>query len=391
MKNRNFSIAENLLPLLRCSLCGGRLSTRDAIRKGFVGKGLSKATMVCEKCTSSYALENGIPNMLPPRIKECWLRGISVDEARMKGILRGQDLEILEGMIWSGKMAPAYHENVADPVTSVRAARQYERYEDLYLDSVLEEALRKGKVIFIELGSGTGRYLIRFGSRMVKDRKAAGKYRENREIGRFYSWNRSYAKNLSLLIGIDFQPLMIERSVELLANLRLGGLIGKRILPIVAAGQKFHLSLEKYKNALKVVSCVFQTLGNQKTAGLQVDLLKSMNELIEPNGKMIVSVFNRDEFDYGMKVFYPEVWPTVGDVLSTEEERKKGLLRTTRGVYSQWFSKHDVEQLFKEAGIHAVTKDVHSLPTFDEANESYLPLRDQLEVTKRAIIAEATA
>jgi len=117
------------------------------------------------------------------------------------------------------------------------------------------------------------------------------------------------------------------------------------------------------------------------------------NGLRARKGKIIVSVFNKQRFiDYGINVFYKhEVAPTVGGIREDPEAlrmRKRGILLTDRGVYSQWFSEEDLEKRFKVSGLSARIRTNESLPTF-EKETSYIDKRLQDEVKKTVIIAES--
>ena len=142
----------------------------------------------------------------------------------------------------------------------------------------------------------------------------------------------------------------------------------------------------------KVIVCTFQTLGNQENRDLQVQMLKSMKKLASPSGTIIVSVFNKRLFkSFGLKTFYgKEVKKTVGNIITSKEDMENSVLRTTKGVYSKWFSKNDLESLFKDAKLTNYTiMDEDSLKPITDYKK-YLKIEEQTkEVFPRAILGLA--
>lgn len=384
----------------------GHLSlVKPKYKHGLLYSGILK----CQTCNEEFPIRKGIPVLIPERIRKCLEGKISIEQ------LNEYDREIVNGISWSEKMVPSYHENVVDQFTSAFGARYIERYEDLYIDRLLDNYIKKErrKVIFIEMGVGTGRYMLRYGARLVNNgvkleenllhlpmiqrikKKACKRYREDPVLRKYYSYDKDYNDNLQLLVGVDFQEGMIKKCMDNLKHMELYSLFGKRILLIIAAGQYFNLSIDQideFKDSLKIATCVFQTLGNQKRE-LQIDLLKTLKRLVFPNGLILVSVFNVKMFEeFGIKRFYKyEVAPTVGEIRNDSEAlklRERGILVTKRGVYSQWFSEDDLEGVFKTAGLSVKIKSGDQLPTF-ENDVHYIDEDKQKEVKKVLIIAES--
>ena len=117
-----------------------------------------------------------------------------------------------------------------------------------------------------------------------------------------------------------------------------------------------------------------------------------MKNLAQPYGTIIVSVFNKKLFkSFGLKTFYGrEVKKTVGDIVTSKEDEDNFILRTTKGVYSKWFSKGELEGLFKEAGLTNYSiMDEDSLSPIS-GYEQYLKKEEQVgEVFPRAILGLA--
>lgn len=111
-----------------------------------------------------------------------------------------------------------------------------------------------------------------------------------------------------------------------------------------------------------------------------------------PHGTIIVSVFNKKLFkDFGLKTFYGrEVKQTVGEIINSKQDQNNSILRTKRGIYSKWFSKDDLEQLFKKAKISTYKiMDENSLQSVT-GYEQYLKIEEQRkDVFPRAIIGVA--
>jgi len=402
--------------ILRCPNSGCTRSEKEPLRGSlhlinarFKDGLIRTGTLKCSTCGEEFPIKSGFSNLLPERIRKC-LEGEPSEEK-----LTPYDKEILNGIRWSGRMVPSYHANVVDPFTSALGARYIERYEDLYIDNMLNKYIknRKMKVIFIEMGVGTGRYLIRYGSRLLNNEvtfkekifikpfkrpllksKVCQAYREDSILRKYYSYDIDYDQNLQLLIGIDFQESMIEKCIDNLREMKLHSLFGKRILLSVGTAQYFNLALDQideFKNSFRVVTCVFQTLGNQKEK-LQIDLLKTLHRLASPQGIIVVSVFNKERFsEFGLESFYKyEVAPTVGEMRDDSEAlelRRKGILVTRQGVYSQWFSKEDLKKVFNAAGLNVTLKSYDQLGPFGDTN--YIGGKKQEEVRKTLIIAES--
>ena len=89
-----------------------------------------------------------------------------------------------------------------------------------------------------------------------------------------------------------------------------------------------------------------------------------------------------------MKTFYGrEVRQTVGEIINSKQDEDNSILRTKRGVYSKWFSKNDLEQLFKKANIsNYKIMDENSLQPI-KGYEQYLKAEEQhKDVFPRAIV-----
>ncbi|MBO8181512.1 MAG: methytransferase partner Trm112 [Archaeoglobus sp.] len=58
---------KDLMEILACPVCKGDLELKiDEEKDGEVISG----TIICKKCGEKYPIEDGIPNMLPPDLRE---------------------------------------------------------------------------------------------------------------------------------------------------------------------------------------------------------------------------------------------------------------------------------------------------------------------------------
>ena len=114
-----------------------------------------------------------------------------------------------------------------------------------------------------------------------------------------------------------------------------------------------------------------------------------MKRLALPHGTIIVSVFNKKLFkDFGLKTFYGrEVKQTVGEIINSKQDQENSILRTKRGVYSKWFSKDDLAQLFKKARIsNYKIMDEKSLQPITGYEQYLKPEEQRKDVFPRAIV-----
>jgi len=373
--------------IAKCSMCGSSLKFQS-VNTLLENDALD---LKCTRCDSTYSFKNGYLNLLPPKIRrEICTRGILERKIKNKfhmDQLSKNDQDLVKGILASKYMAKQYFRNVVHPTQAAWSARSYERFEDIFIVSYLDNLLKKKEVTFIDAGSGPGRYLILLGSKI--NISSCKELKRNSETADLYKYDRMYDKNMLNIIGIDYSEEMILHSARLLKKYGLGRYLNKRIFPITGVIQNFHLNQQALDRTHKVIVCTFQTLGNQENEDLQVQLLKSMKRLALPHGTIIVSVFNKKLFkDFGLKTFYGrEVKQTVGEIINSKQDENNSILRTKNGIYSKWFSKNDLEQLFKKAKIsNYQIMDANSLQPII-GYEQYLKVEEQRnDVFPRAIV-----
>ncbi len=374
--------------IVECPICSSSLNFKDE------KSGSKQIELLCSKCNANFPFENGILNLLPPKIRaEICTKGIitrKVKDSLRLGKLTKDEHDLIKGILASNNMAKQYFRNVVHPIDAARSARSYERFEDIFVIQYLDKLLKDKKVVFIDAGSGPGRYLLLLGSKISED--SCKELKKRPETGILYKYDTSYKRNLSHIIGIDYSLEMTNHSTKLLRRYGLGNYLYNRIFPINGIVQNFHLNHKIFDETYKVIVCTFQTLGNQENHDLQVQLLKSMKSLAQPHGAIIVSVFNKRLFkSFGLKTFYgKEVRKTVGDIVTSKEDEDNFILRTTKGVYSKWFSKEELEGLFREAGLTNYSiMDEDSLSPIS-GYEQYLKKEEQTrDVFPRAILGLA--
>jgi SAM-dependent methyltransferase/uncharacterized protein YbaR (Trm112 family) len=381
------SVLHKNLLIAQCPICSSSLTLNHKSKT-------EQTDLKCSKCNSTYPFQDEFLNLLPPKIRdEICHKGIlarKIKEKFQMNKLTKDENDLVKGIMASNNMAKQYFKNVVHPIDAAWSARSYERFEDIFMVQYLDKLLNDRKVVFVDAGSGPGRYLLLLGSKISLD--SCQELKNNPETQILYKYDSSYERNLRYLIGIDYSEEMTLHSTKLLNKYGLGNYLYERIFPITGIVQDFDLNHEMFDNHYKVIVCTFQTLGNQENQNLQVQLLKSMKKLASPHGTIIVSVFNKKLFsDFGLKTFYGrEVKRTVGDIIPSKDDEANSVLRTTKGVYSKWFSKDDLKSLFNEAKISDYSiMDENSLQPI-AGYEKYLKVEEQTkEVFPRAILGLA--
>ena len=397
----------NLLRCPDCKLsqnCNLILNQNTAeIADGYIFSG----ELICKNCKRNYFIKNGIPNLLLPSIRESLEKSkvfqIRQTLEKLKKInVNYKDYEsnendtslIIEEINAAESMAGGYRKYVADFFASApSSAIDYERYEDLMLKKIIDGYVKNDKkLVFIEVGSGPGRYLIQYGGKISQDIKSCNRYRDHPDLQRFYSYDKDYEKNLELIIGIDFSETMIRNAQDWLEENHLEDLIySDRIIQIIADIQNLNLNFRNtpFENSNKVVTCLFQTIGNQLNHRLRVNLVKKMMGLVQPHGTVLISAFHHKAFKEFIPKYYQKITGSIGRLSSTPDDIDKFTLKTKKGVFSHWFSVDEIKKILidakvEEDKIKIITGD--DLPLFKK-DEDYLSIGDQKNIRKRAIFA----
>jgi ubiquinone/menaquinone biosynthesis C-methylase UbiE len=253
------------------------------------------------------------------------------------------------------RVADDYEQSLVDPNFAEEASVLYEEFEDEYIDKVIERNKLK-KLVLIEIGSGTGRY------------------------------QRKYAEDLRIqyIIGIDFSSNMIKCSLKNLEEYKED--IGKRILLVQGLAEKTSVlvnSIEKLKDTMPIVTCVFNTLGNIESEERRLEVLKRIKEMLGERGIGIISVFNRkamypnkkslksdceryyidDRIEKlivppflreRIKMYGRKIKKTLDPVTIDPE---KGDIRT-EDFYSHWFEEKEFVKLLQKANLKIIAIEV---------------------------------
>lgn len=403
------------LVFFRCPVCetGKLVADERDILDGHIFNG----TLYCKECPEEYEVWMGVPNLLPKKIREA----LETEKAKrrfkltksLKKILPGrkhQEVELkltedeenlVKQIIASDNMAPGYRHFVVDSMEyAPSSAYFYERFEDLFLLSLLEKQMKdlERDLLFAEVGSGPGRYLVQLGAKATKRVDACQRYRAHPEIGSFYQFDRAYEERLKMIIGIDFSQKMIEMALKWLSDTKLDALLfSDRILQVIAGAQYLTLNFEDTVcwDTYKIVTCMFQTMGNQLSPELQIQLLKKMKEFAQPKGTIVLSVFNKRVFDEYVDPYYKMIKKSIGELKKVDRTEKS--ITTDLEVYSRWMDEEEVSRLFREAGynlkkvqIRAGIKDPEKggMPEYPK-NHTYVPKTAQKAARERGIIATA--
>lgn len=385
-------------------------------------------TLICASCKAKYLIlkKTNIIKMFPqkicPIIKELYITDakkiISYEEAKESGdwlikklgikkpekvkwkkgavylynlahilkICREQKLgeretRILVSLLGAKNMSPKYKETVADPLYASPHASYYELYEEFFLKQQIDALIEEEKdIVIIELGSGVGRVFVEYGLVSTKNiSEKAQRYRSF--LSPIFDYDPAYSIHLKQMVGVDFSKEMLEEAYKWLENIKLAHLLqDNKIIQIQSIAQLLNMKFPK--NLFKVVTILFQTLGNQLGEELQIEMLKKAKEIASPNGMVFVSVFNKEVFEEQAKPYYEDIKKSVGQPIYFGE----GIFLSNKGVFSVWFDKKQLKKLFKKAGIN----DVYifhddSLPIFEGLR--ILPEEIQKKYRKRTIIA----
>ena len=107
---------------------------------------------------------------------------------------------------------------------------------------------------------------------------------------------------------------------------------------------------------------------------------------------MLFRSFNKKRFkDFGLRTFYGrEVKQTVGEIINSKQDEENSIVRTKKGVYSKWFSKDDLEQIFRKARIsNYKIMDEKSLQPVTDYEQYLKPSEQRKDVFPRAIVGLA--
>lgn len=219
--------------------------------------------------------------------------------------------------------------------------------EDKILINAVDSYVENGRdLVFVELGSGTGRYLKLLGKKVILD--------------------RLYGKHLKYIIGVDFSEPMITTSINNLV--RSGRTQGKRE-PSLAEGVSLEarLSIQEVETRLRerilfiradgtkpflkshginiVIGIMFGTFGNIPQ---QEELLQNIADSFEDSGKLIITVFNREFKGVGFKGYSQLAAKGFRSLSPLVWDEEASVFTSGAGFYSRWFSHEEFKGLLNK-------------------------------------------
>lgn len=216
--------------------------------------------------------------------------------------------------------------------------RVFLQEEDKKLSEVVDRYIQNNEdVIFVEIGSGTGRYLRCFGRKIITD--------------------KGYANHLKYVVGLDFCKPMIQTSIKnLVCSREVNGKTFTSLADRLASdtGLKLDSIRDKLSSRIQlingdatnpflevsgahvVVGIMFGTLGNISRSD---QVFRNVNRIFTDGGKVIITVFNRKFLDIGRQS-YKEL--AEGGFQSLESLSLEDFsFRSREGFYSHWFDETD--------------------------------------------------
>jgi len=223
-------------------------------------------------------------------------------------------------------------------ISTPEEMRIFNESEDKFFDVALRNVVVfKKKTVFVEIGSGTGRYLVRCLKKTFTD--------------------RTYSTYLSWIVGVDFSLKMIERSVEKIVNSipEFAASAGvdqrmvekeliERVTLINADATRPFLQVEG--DVLTLVGIMFGTLGNLTPESREA-VLHSMRKLIDHGGEGIITVFDAEDRNIG-QLTYEAIKNLVGRELRWDESAG-AFVTQDKGFYSHWFKEEEFIDLLKKS------------------------------------------
>ncbi len=299
--------------------------------------------------------------------------------------LDADDVREVYAILAGEAMAAGYWRHVADPARASMEAVNYEKYEDILLRKVMSSALAQSDAVaLLELGSGPGRLLHQYGSTISSRRDACQVYRR---LGPKLYRPSSLPDHdrLRLVLGVDFADDMLQSASKWLVQDKLGDLIVEGRIAQVRATVRdlpFAFSSPEWDGTTRVACILFQTLGNQLSRDLQVEMLRAANLCIGERGVVFVSVFNAQSFDEQGRQYYESIEGSVGPAWAFDDRS----FLSKFGVYSRWLFPEELRDLMADADMgDASVLTGETLRLFPEY-ESYIDVARQDRYKRRALI-----
>ncbi len=275
------------------------------------------------------------------------------------------------GSLWnSEKTVASYFKYVDEEPGPV--LKRYEEWEKKQLDDFLATLTYRYDVALCEVGSGTGRLLLRYLDQGMGVATPPLQLEPD-----------SAAARLTTLVGIDNSEEMLGRSKEKLdAMLRESSVVASakrppKVIHIHADARKDlseyvvggRLNREKldelgtdareaddFDQSAKVICCMLNTLGIVEGASARRAILSSMKDAAGPKGHLFLSVLNGVGFLKHYKSIYEPLQELVGREHEWAVDKEAHVFRSKQsGYYSHWFEPQEIERLVRQAGYTNVT------------------------------------
>jgi len=229
--------------------------------------------------------------------------------------------------------------------TTHPVVKDFQKKERNFLDKTILDA-PYNKIGLIEIGCGTGRLLLQYMNTRIDPIGHRGlKDEELREL----------QERIGYIIGIDASAAMIERTIQNLKNYELTNrymndtfLIQMDAIEIAENLPKF-LSKHNLQNFPRIFFCMLCTLGNISMPK-RSRILKAINEVMLPQDIFVASVWNRERFEDGIKM-YQRFKRLIGDFTKKNVLRETAEIVTKTGYYSHWFYPSELEELVEKSGF----------------------------------------
>lgn len=284
------------------------------------------------------------------------------------------------------RVSPSYDDALLMKGKAEKKSIEYETFEDAYMDVVLNELLKKGSVIFIELGCGTGRYMVRYGAMSSENA-------EHDEV----IYDSRFDKNLKAVVGVDFSLPMLEKSLKKMREEGLEKEHNNRIFLINDYAEAFSLAFSrvaKYQKCQKLVCCMFNTLGNIDPEERRLFVLETIHDLIHPDDIGVISVFNQAEMATLGRDYYFDgkiqklVAPPKTKTIRFESEY--GELRTDDFI-GHWFVPKRLEEQCTKANLSILDKCIGNSINAEDLSKRGITSIASVDLAKRGIVFKVKA
>jgi SAM-dependent methyltransferase len=223
--------------------------------------------------------------------------------------------------------------------------KDFQKKERNFLDEVILDTSHN-KIGLIEIGCGTGRLILQYmnmridpiGHRRLKDEELLG-----------------LQEKIGYIIGIDASAAMIERTIRNLRSYELTNRYMNDVFLIhmdareIAEDLPKFLSKHNLQNFPRIFFCMLCTLGNISMPK-RARILKAINEVMVPQDIFVASVWNRERFEDGIKM-YQHFKRLIGDFREKNIFRETAEIVTETGYYSHWFYPKELKELVEKSGF----------------------------------------